>query len=209
MKRTIAAAAVLAAALAAGATAASNALTLTASPTTVVYGKTTTLTGLLAPAKANQNVTVQAQTCGTTGFKRVTTVKTTATGAFTATVTPTTMTTYQATEKQNQSTTVVVKVMPVVALKRVARGSYSLSVTAGASLVGKSLTIQRYSPTRHRWLRVKGVALTAMTAGTKPTVVSTASFKSKLKRRTRVRALLPLAQVQPCYLGAKSNTVRA
>jgi hypothetical protein len=210
MKRTLALAVFVAAAVAAVATAATSTLTLTANPTTVTYGKTTVLTGQLTPAQANQNIAIQAAICPTnTTFKRSTAVKTASTGAFTATVTPTAMTTYKATLHQTESPAVVVKVKPVVALKRVARGSYSVSVTAAASLVGKSLTIQRYSTLRHRWLRVKKVALTTMTNGTKPTVITSATFKSKLKRRTRVRALLPLAQAQPCYVGATSNTVRA
>jgi hypothetical protein len=209
MKRTIAAAALAAGALAAGALAATQTLTLTATPTTVVYGKTTTLSGQLTPAQQNQNITVQAEACGTTTFKRAANVKTTSTGAFTTTVTPTELTTYKATLKQTESPTVVIKVKPVVQLKRVARRSYSVAVTAGASLVGKSVTFQRYSTLRHKWLRVKNVALTKMIAGTKPTVVSSAAFKSKVKAKTRVRALLPLAQAQPCYISATSNTVRA
>jgi hypothetical protein len=49
-----------------------------------------------------------------------------------------------------------------------------------------------------------------MTPGTpKPAVVTSASFRSKVRARTRVRAVLLLAQAQPCYVGAKSNVVRA
>lgn len=210
MKRMLVAAALAAATVAAVATAATSTLTLTANPTTVTYGKMTVLTGQLAPAQANQNIAIEAAICpANTTFKRSTSVKTTSTGTFTATVTPTAMTTYKATLHQTESPAIVVKVRPVVALKRLARGSYSVTVTTGASLVGKSVTIQRYSTLRHRWLRVKNVALTKMTNGTKPTVMSSATFKAKLKARTRVRALLPLAQAQPCYVSAKSNTVRA
>jgi hypothetical protein len=210
MKRMLVVAALAAAAVAAGAIAAPSTLTLTANPTIVTYGKTTVLTGQLNPAQANQNITIQAATCpANTTFKKTATVKTTSTGAFTSTLTPTAMTTYQATLHQSSSPTVVVKVKPVVKLTRPARGSFAVTVTAGASLVGKSLTIQRYSTLRHKWLRVKKVALTTTANGTKPTVISSATFKSKLAKKTRVRALLTLAQAQPCYIGATSNTVRA
>ena len=60
-------------------------LSITANPTAVVYGKTTVISGTLAPAKANQNVTLQAQECGRPNYAKVTTVKTTSTGAYTAT----------------------------------------------------------------------------------------------------------------------------
>jgi ubiquitin len=209
MKRTLAGVAILAAAVAAGATAAASTLTLSANPTTVAYGKPTTVSGQLTPAKAGQNVSIQAEDCGTTTFKKAVNVKTTSTGAYTASVTPTTMTTYKATLHTTESPMVVVKVKPVVQLARKAPKSFSVSVSAAASLVGKAVTIQRYSKLRHKWLRVKKVALATMANGTKPTIVSSAAFTSKVKSKTRLRAILPLAQSQPCYLGATSNTVRA
>jgi hypothetical protein len=211
MKRTLAtttAAAV--AALAAAASAATPTLTLAAAPTVVAYGKTTTLTGQLTPPQANQNINIQAQTCGTTNFKKATTVKSAANGSYTATVTPTVQTTYKATLHSNSSSPVVVKVAPVLKLTRVAPRSFSVAVTAGQSLVGKSIVFQRYVRLRHRWVRVKNVALTTMTPGSpKPAIVTSASFRSKVRARTRVRALLLLAQAQPCYISAKSNSVRA
>jgi hypothetical protein len=196
-------------AAAAGATT-QDTLSLTANPTVVVYGKTTVVSGTLTPAKANQNITIQAQECGRPNYAKVTTTKTSSTGAFTATATPTVMTTYQAREKSTVSSTVVVKVMPVVQLSRVARGSFTTKVTAGESLTGKVVTFQRYSKLKKRWVRVKRVTLTTATAGTtKPTMITSASFKAKVTRRTRVRVVLTTAQASPCYVGATSNIVRA
>ena len=48
-------------------------LSLTANPTLVVYGKTTVVSGTLAPAKANQNITVQGQECGKPNYAKVAT----------------------------------------------------------------------------------------------------------------------------------------
>jgi hypothetical protein len=211
MKRTLAAlAAIAVAALAAAAAAAPSTLTLAAAPTVVVYGQTTTLSGQLTPAQANQNITIQAQTCGSTNFKKATTVKTNSTGAYTATVTPTAQTTYKATEHGETSNLVVVKVRPAVKLTRVASRSFSVGITAGQSLVGKSIVFQRYARLRHRWVRVKNVTLTTATPGSpRPTVVTSAAFRARVARRARVRAVLTLAQAQPCYVSAKSNVVRA
>ena len=210
MKRILATAgAVAVAALAAAAAAAAPTLTLTAAPTLVVYGKTTTLSGQLTPPQANQNITIEAQACGTTNFKKVTNVRTTANGSYTTTATPTGQTTYRATEHGATSNTVVVKVQPVLKLTRVAYRSFSVGVTAGQSLVGKSVVFQRFARLRHRWVRVKIVKLTTMAPGSpRPTVVTSVSFRAKVARRARVRAVLTLAQAQPCYVSAKSNVVR-
>src|SRR5205823_2655146 len=106
------------AALVAAATAAVLALTLTATPTAVVYGKASTLNGVLSTHKANQTVKVDATECGTTSSKTVGTVKTNATGAYTMAVTPIANTTYQATQKNTKSPAVAVTVTPVVKLQR-------------------------------------------------------------------------------------------
>jgi hypothetical protein len=211
MRRLIAITITAVGALAATAGAATqDTLSLSANPSLVVYGKTTVLSGTLAPAKANQNITVQGQVCGKPNYAKVATAKTTSTGAFSSTVTPTVATNYQAKLKATLSSVVAVKVQPVVQLTRVARGSFTVKVTAGESLTGKIVTFQRYSKLKKRWVRVKRVTLTTATAGTpKPTMVTSASFKAKLARRTRVRALLTTAQASPCYVGATSNVVRA
>jgi hypothetical protein len=185
-------------------------LSLAANPTLVVYGKTTALSGTLSPAKANQNVTVQGQECGKPNYAKVTTVKTAATGAFTATVTPTVATNYQARQKATVSSAVAVKVKPVVQLVRVARGSYTVKVTAGQSLTNKIVLFQRYSKLKKRWLGVKKVTLTTATAGTpKPTMITSAAFKARVARLARVRAVLSAAQAAPCYVASISNIVRA
>jgi hypothetical protein len=185
-------------------------LSITANPSLVVYGKTTVISGTLAPAKANQNVTVQGQDCGKPNYAKVATAKTTSAGAYTATVTPTANANYQAKLKATVSSALAVKVKPVVQLARVARGSFTAKVTAGMSLTNKVVLLQRYSTLKKRWLGVKKVTLTTATAGTpKPTMVTSAAFKAKVARRVRLRLVLSTAQATPCYVSAISNIVRA
>lgn len=200
-----------AAALAGAATAATLAttLTLTATPTSVAYGKSAALAGVLSTHRANQNVKVNATECGQSASKTLATVKTNSTGAYTLSATPTINTTYQATNKNTNSPSVAVTVAPVVKLVRVKRGSYSVSVTSAVDMKGKAILFQRYSKKRKRWLQVKRVLLTTTTAGTKPTMVSSASFKAKVAKGLRVRAALSKAQAAPCYIAATSNSVRA
>src|SRR5919198_280952 len=154
MRRLIAIASVAVGALAATAGAATqDTLSLSANPALVVYGKTTVLSGTLAPAKANQNVTIQAQECGRPNYAKVATARTSSAGAFTATVTPTANTNYQAKLKTTLSSVVTVKVQPVVQLTRVARGSFTVKVTAGQALTGKGVTFQRDPKLKKRWGR--------------------------------------------------------
>ena len=209
MKTPAALAVIAAAALASVASAASPALTLASSAPSVVYGKSVTLTGALTPAKANQQITIQGLACGTTKAATVARVKTGATGNYSASVTPTVGTSYQATQKALKSAPVMVTVKPVVALKRVKRGSFTATVTAGMDLKGKALLFQRYAKARKRWVQVKKVTLAASTPGpAKPTVISSASFKAKVAKLARVRLMLSTAQATPCYVAATSNVVR-
>jgi hypothetical protein len=200
----------LAAVTAATAAAATQTLTLTPSATVVTYGKTVTLTGQLAPAKANQNITIDGTACGTTRAAKVTTAKTAATGAFSATVTPTVGTTYQATLKNVKSPAVAIAVRPLLQLTKGAHSTWTAKVTAGQSLTGKAVLFQRYAKLRKRWVQVKRVVLGTATPGTtKPTVIMTASFKAKLARGTRVRLAISKAQAGPCYVAATSASLRA
>jgi hypothetical protein len=199
------------AALAAAATAAAPVtVTLTASASVVSYGKPVTLSGVLSTQRANQAIAVQATECGSTRAVKVATVKTVANGAYSTPVTPAAATTYQATFKNVKSATVAVAVRPVLQLTRLARGSYTAKVTAGATLKGKAVLFQRYATLRKRWVQVKRILLTTEVPGpAKPTVVDSASFRAKVALRARVRLLISTAQAAPCFISATSNVVRA
>jgi hypothetical protein len=212
MIKILTAIAVTSAALAASATAAAPPVTITfaANAALVDYGKPVALSGTLSNHKANQSVVVQAIECGSTKAARAANVKTTANGAFTASITPALATSYQATYKGSKSPALPISVRPVLQLVRVARGSYTAKVTAGRSLKGKIILFQRYAKLRKRWVQVKRVTLVTETPGTaKPTMITSASFKAKAPRRARVRLLISKLQASPCYVTAKSNVVRA
>ena len=206
--KAIATTAVLAATLVTAASAAAPTLTLTASATSVAYGKAVTMSGQLAPAKPNQTVAVNGTACGTTRSTRVTTAKTTATGAYSAAVTPTVGTTYQSTFKTATSAAVAVTVKPVLALTKSAT-SWTASVTAGQALTGKAVLFQRYAKLRKRWVQVKRVLLATSAPGpAKPTTISSVTFAAKVARGTRVRVAISTAQAAPCYIAATSASLR-
>lgn len=209
--RALAAAALAAAALAGVAGAAPPVvMTLTASAPSVAYGTPLTLSGQLATKKADQQIAIQATQCGSTKQTKAATVRTVANGAFSAAVTPALGTSYQGSYKNGRSPIVAITVKPALALKRVARGSFIAKATAGQALTGKLLGFQRYKRTSKRWVQVKRVALKSAVPGTtKPTMVTSVSFKSKVARGTRVRVLMSTAQAAPCYVKAASRSIRA
>jgi hypothetical protein len=184
-------------------------LTLTANPTTVAYGKPVAFSGQVSTKKANQQVVLEGTACGAKNATKAATVKTTANGNYTVSATPAIGTTYRANFKNATSQPVVIAVKPVLELKRVKRGSFTANVTAGQALTGKFVLFQRYKKLKKRWVQVKRLALKTSVAGTKPTVVSSVSFTSKLRAGTRVRVMISKVQAGPCYLTAASKSIRA
>ncbi len=211
MLKILTAVGIAGAALAAAATAAAPVtITLAANTPLVDYGKPVTLSGTLSTHKANQAIGIQATECGSTRATKVATFKTVANGVYSGPVTPALGTSYQATFKNVKSPSVAIAVRPVLELTRVARGSFSAKVTVGRSLKGKAVLFQRYAKLRKRWVQVKRVLLLTETPGpTKPTLIDSASFRSRVTVGARVRLLISAAQAGPCYVTAKSKVVRA
>lgn len=207
--KTLAVALVLGAALTTAAGAAAPTLTLASSATVVSYGKPVTLSGQLTGGKPNQTVAVDGTLCGTTRAAKVTSAKTTATGAYSAAVTPTGGTSYRATYKNVTSPAVAVAVRPLLALTK-SGTTWTAKVTAGQALTGKAVLFQRYVKKTKRWKQVKRVLLGTSTPGpARPTVVSSVTFTARLARGTRVRLAISTAQAAPCYVAATSASLRA
>ena len=199
--------AILLALCAAPAAAAPATLTLKASPTVVVYGGSTTLSGVLSTQKSGQRVDIQGQDCGQTAFKKVATVTTTTGGAFTYAAKPTMKTSYQAKQKNVTSPSTLVQITPVLVLKKLAKNKFTVSVTAAQTFVGKFVVFQRLR--NSKWVSLKHVTLTTLTHGTKPTEVTSANFTVRMPVKLRIRAVLPAAQAATCYLPTKSKVVRS
>jgi hypothetical protein len=206
MKRLISVAC-LSALCAAPVAAAPPTLTLKASPTVVVYGGSTTLSGVLSTQASGQRVDIQGQECAQGGFKKVATVMTTAGGAFTYAAKPTMNTNYQAKQRKVTSATAAVQVAPLLTLKKLARSKFSVSATAAQSFVGKYVVFQRRR--NLKWVSLKRVTFATVTPTTKPTEVSSATFRIKMPLRLRIRAVLPATQAATCYVGARSKVIRS
>jgi hypothetical protein len=190
-----------------------GALTLQATPSSVLFGGKSTLSGTLAGGQANQKVTIQARVCGQTSFKTLGTATTTTGGAFSFVVQPAKNTTYVAKEKSTTSSTAPsVTVRPRIVLRKLATRKFRVTLLAADSFAGKYVVFQRYNGTLRRWVAVKRVVLrtgTTLTAPLNPTVSSTAAFRARIKARLKIRAVLPAAQATPCYVASRSNVTRS
>ena len=181
---------------------------LKATPKTVVYGAKSTLAGKLASGAAGQTVQIREQMCSDTKSTAVANVTTTAAGAFSYQAQPVKKTTYTLSNK-GATATIGVGVAPSLHLSKIGRHRYSVKVSAAESFVGKVASFQRYRATLKRWVRVKRVTLTKSTAGTAPTMITSAKFRSRVRTRLRVRITLGSKQVGSCYLAGRSNTIRS
>ena len=181
---------------------------LKATPNPVVYGGKSTLAGKLASGQSGQSVQIRQQMCGETKSTAVATVTTTAAGAFSYQAQPVKKTTYTLNNK-GATATIGVGVAPSLQLKKVGRHRFSVQVSAAQSFVGKVATFQRYQATLKRWVKVKTVTLKTSTAGTAPTQITSAKFRSRVRTGVRVRITLGSKQVVPCYAAGRSNTIRS
>jgi plastocyanin len=181
---------------------------LKATPNPVVYGGKSTLAGKLASGQPGQSVQIRQQVCGETKSTAVATVTTTAAGAFSYQAQPVKKTTYTLSNK-GATATIGVGVAPSLQLKKVGRHRFSVQVSAAQSFVGKVAAFQRYQATLKRWVRVKRVTLKKSAAGTAPTVITSAKFRSRIRTGVRVRITLGPKQVGACYLAGHSNVIHS
>jgi plastocyanin len=184
-------------------------VSLTATPPTVTYGATTTLGGNVSSAAAGETVTLNAQECGKKAFTKLATLTSGADGAWAYAAKPMLNTIYQAVWVKAKSAQLTVKVGPAVVLKRIRSRRFSAAVTANQSFVGKYVVLQRFVPSRRAWRTVKRVTLLKVKPGTAPSMISSAGFRARVARKTRLRLLLTQVQAGACYGPARSRTVRA
>jgi hypothetical protein len=161
------------------------------------------LSGAVSPAKAVK-VQVSGQACVTGQAQQSPlTVTSTAQGAWSATVTPTSKTVYQAKAKSSDSPALTVQVRPAVTLAKVASHKFRTRITAAQSFGGKIALFQRHASTG--WKTVKSVVLVELGSGN-GTFVSGKTFRSGIRTHRTVRVLLTQRQAGECYLAGISNS---
>ena len=174
-------------------------VTISASRPNVVYGGSVTLSGKVSNSKTGETVDVLAEPYGANSFSALGSVSTTAGGKWADVVKPTIETAYRATWTSATSSTVTVKVRPLITLTLInlSTGRFSTKVTAARSFAGKFVLVQRLSSTGVTTL--KKVTLDAGSAAT---------FRVRLHHgRSRLRVVMPTSQAAPGYITGMSKVL--
>lgn len=166
-----------------------------------------TLRGVISSQATGESVAVSSQECGKTAFTQLGTATTTTGGNWTFTVKPGLNTVYRARWRGTDSPTATVQVSPRVRLTRVG-SRFTVRVSATHGFLGKLVFFQRYRPAVRRWATLRRVKLATVKPPVAGAVVTSASFRSRVRKGWRLRVMLPQAQTGTCYVSAASNTLR-
>jgi hypothetical protein len=181
-------------------------VSIAAEPMVVTYGSDIKLSGMVTPAKAVK-VQVSSQPCMKPQARQEPlSVTSTAQGAWTASVMPTSRTAYLAKAKSADSPALIVQVQPAVRLAKIGRHRFRARISAAQSFDGKIALFQKRTPTK--WKTVKSVVLTELGSGN-GTFVSGKTFRSGIRAGRTVRVLFTQRQAGDCYLAGTSGLLRS
>jgi plastocyanin len=166
-----------------------------------------TLRGVISSQATGESVAVSAQECGKTGFTQVGSATTTVGGNWTFIVKPGLNTVYRARWRTTDSPAATVQVSPKVRLTRVG-SRFTVRVSATHGFLGKLVFFQRYRPALRRWATLRRVRLASVRPPVAGAIVTSGSFRSRVRKGWRLRVVLPRAQTGTCYVSAASNTLR-
>jgi hypothetical protein len=187
---------------------AATSISIAARPTVVTAGiDTVELYGTIASGTAGEDVSVEANECGShAGFHLIGGTQTAAGGAWLtkpSNLYPAITTVYRARWKDRLSDTITVRVHPQLFLQNV-KGLFHLTVRAQDIFRGERAVVERLQG--RRWVRVKSIVLTSFGGYNWG---GQARFRVSQQHGTPIRVVLPQAQVGRCFLPGFSNIVRA
>jgi hypothetical protein len=176
-------------------------------PTAILYGQNILLKGKIPAGRAKENVVVKAQVCHFRGAVTVRTLVTRKGGAFSFRVGPTLRTAYSVSWGKAKSRAITVHVAPQVAVKKIGRRAFSISVSAGGGSTFKDKRAFLQRQQGRRWRVIGSVKLKLVSPPDAMTAVSSGTVRAKVKRGTQLRAVFPLAQAKPCYRAGASGAI--
>jgi hypothetical protein len=186
---------------------ASERVTLFARPTVLRGTSSALVFGSVDNGREGEIVTIQAKDCGQRYFTGVQSARTGAGGTWNLNFGRFITTTVRAVWKGAASASVRIRQVPEVYLAQRSARTFEVAISSKGQFWRKKVLFQRRAG--RNWITVKQVVLTR-SAGQPgvPYVLTSAEFNVSLPRGTAVRAVLPLAQAKPCYLGGVSDTLR-
>ena len=173
-------------------------VTLTASATSVVYGGSVTLSGLVPTRRAGELVTIYAREVNGGSPHSLASVVTDATGAWRFAVRPTILTYYLAGWNGGFTPETAVGVRPSVSFRALTGRRFKVLVRGSHSFAGRFVQLQRRTASG-RWVTVKRVRLGRH---------SGAIFRARLPRGTStLRVAMSVNQAGFGYLAGFSRTI--
>lgn len=176
-----------------------------ASRSTVIFGDGITVSGEISSRQSGQTVTITVDPAGEPA-RRIE-VETTANGQWSLRHQPRIRTQYTARWRNSTSEAVTVQVRPRVSLRKVGRNAFSVVVVAAQSFAGKQVHILRQRSRTNTSLRTAARVTLRQNPRTETTAQRT--FRLRVRRGFRMRAVLTLAAAQPNYTSSQSNIIRA
>ena len=163
----------------------------------IVYGGRILLSGTVPTHQANEQVVIYSQPYGGGSFRSVTTVLSSANGAWQYLARPQIATAYKASWHGGMSASVTIAVHPRITFSRLRSGPFVVRVAAGSSFAHRLVQLQRR--TANGWSTIKRLKLS---------VRSRAEFRATLpKGRSTLRIAFSINQAGAGYLGAISKTL--
>jgi hypothetical protein len=188
---------------------ASERVTIFARPAVTDGTSAVDLFGSVDNGNAGETVTIQAKDCGSQFFRAVDGAETREGGGWATQYYPGISTTLRAVWKDSASTQVTIRQRARVSLsKRPSGRKFYVAAGGRRSFWRKQVLIQRRQG--GRWTTVRTIVLTETSAmgGYYASSGAGAEFTVSVPKGTLLRAVLPLSQAPPCYLGGVSRTVR-
>jgi hypothetical protein len=172
--------------------------TLASSAGSVTFGGATTLSGSIPSGAANQRVDVYADPMGSPSFIAVATLLTGSNGLWAFNVQPTIATSYKSVWGNEVSPVLTLGVSPAVKLRQRTIGAFITHVSAGVSLAGRVVRLQRYENGTWRSVSVRRLNQN-----------SSATFRPHLPSgSSQLRVYLTAFQAGNGYLAALSGIHR-
>lgn len=183
-------------------------VTIFARPTVVGWAQTATLYGAAQGAQHDDLVVIEAKDCGSGFFRTFVELHPAPGGGWTTPVGTGITSTFRAVWKRTTSAHVTIRQGANVALERQrSGGGFVVSVSAKRSFWRKRVQIQRR--VGGKWRTVRDVVLADSVSSTGVVSVSEMRFRLAVPKGSLLRAVLPTAQAQPCYVASTSRVLRA
>ena len=173
-------------------------LTLAASTGYSLAGDRVTLTGTVSNHKPGESVTIFCQPYNVPNPIQRTVLLTTTDGAFSFTVAPGILTTYQASWKGAFATPTTVQVQPKLTLGR--NGGWLIHAYGAGGFAGREVQFQRLNVATGQWVTLKKVMLNRL-SGAKVTDVTLPKGASQL------RLAMSVNEAGPGFLGAITKPI--